>query len=70
MLLYTRRDGLVASLRTFRIRSNSDVVWLYVVRGDIANLKALFERGEASPSDIGATTQIGLLQVCLLLLCA
>ena len=67
-LSYSRRDGIVASLRTFRPRRNSDMLLVYVSTGEVDRVKALFDRGEASPFDIGESTHLGLLQVRAMLL--
>ena len=64
MFCYSRSGGVAASLRTLRPRSESDMVWVYIDNGDVGRLKALFDRGEASPFDVTGTNQVGPLQVC------
>ena len=63
VLISSRRNGIVVSLKTLRPRSSSDVFWDYIVQGDVDRVKTLFDRGEASPFDIGARTQIDPLRV-------
>ena len=63
VLIHTRRDGLAASLRTFRNRRPSDRVFFCATTGDIVKLRALFNKGEASPSDIDGGSQLDLLTV-------
>ena len=63
MLLYTARDGLEASFRIIRAWRVSDLVFLYAATGDMVKLKGLFDRGEASPFDVGAESGICVLGV-------
>ena len=63
VLVSTKRNGLTASLRTIRCRSSSDMVFHYVATGDITRLQTLFDKGEASPSDVIISTQLSVLQV-------
>ena len=65
IMLHTKRDGPVLSLRTLRARDPSSAIFFHVERGDIAMVKSLFERGEASPFDINAQISESLIQVCI-----
>ena len=63
VLLYTHRDGPSMSLRTLRLRRLADPVFHFATVGEVTQIKALFDRGEASPFDIGTAPQVCLLSV-------
>ena len=63
MLFYSRRSGIVANLKILRPRSETDIVWMYVTTGDVDRIKASFDRGEASPFDIGGSSDCNFLAV-------
>ena len=66
VLLYSHRDGLSASLRTYRNRSPADMVFAYIDIGDLNKLKILFDKGDASPFDFSAEANVSLLHVRIL----
>ena len=63
-VLYTKRDGPVATLRMMRIRPIASMVFYFTEMGNLAKVRLLFQKGEASPFDVSAELKMSQLQVC------
>ena len=64
LLCFTPRDGPIISLRTVRIRDQSNGIFFWAQQGHLTKIQILFKNGEASPFDVMAHNHNSLLSVC------
>ena len=63
VIINTRRDGPELNLKTMRVRPTSDIIFYLSQIGDLIGIQRLFERGEASPFDVGLHDYRSILHV-------
>ena len=68
ILAYNRPDGPALNLRTFRVISDSSKCFWLAATGNVAEMRDMFKKGEASPFDVSSgARQATLLMVCTFL---